>query len=436
MRRLRPLILFALALAALVAGAGGGASQDAGGAPVHVIELSGSVDTVLADWIDGRIGAAEDAGAAAVLIQIDTPGGLASATDDIVGRIRTADVPVAVWVGPSGARAASAGAFIAASARHVLMAPGTNIGSATPVGFDGGDLSDKVVNDAAASIAALAEATGHNPAAYRAMVTDASNLTAQEAVDADVADALADSREAAIAWLDGRPDGTGGTISTAGAPVETDALPWYLEVLQAITNPNLVFLLLIAGMVGLMIEVLSPGGIIPGAAGLIALLLGLAGLSALPFNWIGLALIVLGVGLLFAETQVPGFGALAIAGIVALCLGGVFLFGSGDDGISTSPWIVVPLGIGVGAGAALAARRVVVAQRNRPVTGVEMLIGQDAVAAGAVDADGGQVLLNGERWAARAPAGARYETGTPLRVVRVDPENLIVMVGPRPHKEE
>ncbi|MFP5451082.1 MAG: nodulation protein NfeD, partial [Thermoleophilia bacterium] len=162
---MRPLILFALALAALVAGAGGGASQDAGGAPVHVIELSGSVDTVLADWIDGRIGAAEDAGAAAVLIQIDTPGGLASATDDIVGRIRTADVPVAVWVGPSGARAASAGAFIAASARHVLMAPGTNIGSATPVGFDGGDLSDKVVNDAAASIAALAEATGHTPAA-------------------------------------------------------------------------------------------------------------------------------------------------------------------------------------------------------------------------------------------------------------------------------
>lgn len=436
MRPLRPFILLALAIAALIAGAGPVSAQDPDEGPVHVIEVSGSIDTVLADWIDGRLDAAEDARAAAVLIQIDTPGGLASATDDIVGRIRTADVPVAVWVGPSGARAASAGAFIAASAPYVLMAPGTNIGSATPVGFDGGDLTDKVVNDAAASIAALAEATGHNPDAYRAMVTEASNLTAQEAVAGGVADALADSREDAIAWLDGRPDGSGGTIATAGAPVATDTLPWYLEVLQALTNPNLVFLLLVAGLIGLMMEALSPGGIIPGAAGLIALLLGLAGLSALPFNWIGLALLVLGVGLLFAETQVPGFGALAIAGVISLCLGGVFLFGSGDDGIATSPWVVVPIGVVIGGAGAFAARRIVVAHRNRPVTGVETLVGHDAVAAGAIDAEGGQVLLNGERWAARAPAGDRYEAGRPLRVVRVDSENLIVMVEPRPHKEE
>jgi membrane-bound serine protease (ClpP class) len=342
---------------------------------------------------------------------------------------------VAVWVGPSGARAASAGAFIAAAAPYVLMASGTNIGSATPVGLDGGDLSDKVVNDAAASIAALAEATGHNPAAYRAMVTDAANLTAREAVAADVADALAESRDDAIAWLDGRPDGDGGTIATAGAAVVTDTMPWYLEGLQAITNPNLVFLLLIAGLVGLMIEALAPGGIIPGVVGLIALLLGLAGLSALPFNWIGVALIALGVGLLFAETQVPGFGALAIGGVVALSLGGVFLFGSGDDGVSTSPWIVVPLAVGIGAGGIVAARRVVAAQRNRPATGVETLVGLDAVAAGAVDAAGGQVLVNGERWAARASAGDRFEAGAPLRVVRVDTENLVVTVEPRPHKE-
>jgi membrane-bound serine protease (ClpP class) len=435
MHSLRRLILLALTVAAVVAAAGPVSADSTSPGPVHVVEVSGSIDTVLADWIDGRLDDAEREGAAAVLIQIDTPGGLASATDDIVGRIRTAAVPVAVWVGPSGARAASAGAFIAAAAPYVLMAPGTNIGSATPVGLGGDDLTDKVVNDAAASIAALAEATGHNPDAYRAMVTEASNLTAQEAVSADVADALAASREEAIAWLDGRPDGSGGTIATADAPVTVDTLPWYLEGLQALTNPNLVFLLLVAGLVGLMIEALAPGGIVPGAAGLIALLLGLAGLSALPFSWIGLALLVLGVGLLFAETQVPGFGALAVSGVISLCLGGVFLFGSGDDGIATSPWIVVPLGIAVGGAGALAARRVVLAHRNRPVTGVDTLIGQDAVAAAVVDAGGGQVLLNGERWAARAPAGDRYEAGMPLRVVRVDSENLIVMVEPRPHKE-
>jgi membrane-bound serine protease (ClpP class) len=436
MRPLRSFILLALALAALVAGAGSLSAQDGGEGPVHVIEVSGTIDTVLADWIGGRIDAAEDADAVAVVIQIDTPGGLVSATDDIVGRIRAAGVPVAVWVGPSGARAASAGAFIAAAAPYVLMAPGTNIGSATPVGFGGGDLSDKVVNDAAASIAALAEATGRNPDAYRAMVTEASNLTAQEAVAADVADALAGSRAAAIAWLDGRPDGSGGTIATAGAPVVTETMPWHLEVLQTLTNPNLVFLLLLVGLIGLLIEALAPGGIIPGAAGLIALLLGLAGLSALPFNWIGLALLVLGVGLLFAETQAPGFGALAVAGVIAITLGGLFLFGSDDDGISTSPWLVVPIGIVIGGAGALAARRIVLAHRNRPTTGVHTLVGQDAVAAGAIDADGGQVLLNGERWAARAPAGDRYEAGRPLRVVRVDSDNLIVMVEPRPHKEE
>lgn len=365
--RARHLLILPLALL-LLAGAvwaAAGLGQSAGGeAQVRVIEFADDVDVVTGDWITGRIAAAEDAGAQVVVISLDTPGGLASVTGDITRAISGSTVPVAVWVGPRGARAASAGAFIAASSRWVLMAPATNIGSATPVSGSGGDLDAKVVNDAAAGIASLATANGHNADAYRLMVTEASNLTAQEAVDRDVADALAPTLDDAIAWLDGRPDGRGGTISTAAAPVQVDQMPWYRDVLQVLTNPNLVFLLLLLGLIGIGIEVVSPGGIIPGAMGLMALLLGLAGMSVMPFNWVGVALLVVGVGLLFAETQVPGFGVLAGAGVVALCLGGVFLFSSSERSLETSLWAVIPLGVVIGGASAFAARRVVRAHHN------------------------------------------------------------------------
>lgn len=435
MAALRPIILLFLAVAAVAIGAGAATAQAPDG-PVRVLELTGDIDPVAADWIDGRLDAAEREGAEVVVIRIDTPGGLLVSMEDIVGRISASRVPVAAWVGPSGARAGSAGAFIAASAPYVLMAPGTNIGSATPVGGTGEDLDAKIVNDSAASITALAEANGRDGAPWRAMVTEARNYTAREAVDAGVADSVEPTLGDVVAWLDGRPDGAGGEIATAGAQVRTDSIPWYLRVLQSLTDPNLVFVLLLLGLLGMAAEVLTPGGFIPGAAGLIAFLLGIAGLSALPFNWIGLALIILGVGLLFAETQVPGFGAIAGLGIVALCLGGVFLFGSGDDGITTSPWVVLPAGVLIGAGAAVAGRRVVVAQRNRPTTGSDTMVGLDAVARTPVDAGSGSVMLNGEIWAARSAGGSTYGPGTPLRVVRVDTENLVVTVGPRVPTEE
>lgn len=429
MRAARLLIALILAALALTSGAGPAAAQSAGGA-VHVIELADDIDVVTADWLTGRLDAAADAGASVVVIALDTPGGLASATGDITRAISASPVPVAVWVGPGGARAASAGAFISASARYVLMAPATNIGSATPVSGGGDDLDAKVVNDAAASIAALAAANGHNAAAYRRMVTEATNLTAQEAVDAEVANALAPTLEDAVAWLDGRPDGAGGTIRTAGASVHTDTLPWYLEVLQVLVNPNLVFLLLLLGLIGLGVEAVAPGGIIPGALGLIALLLGIAGLQSLPFTWVGLALLVVGVALLFAETQVPGFGALAAGGVVALCLGGAFLFSSSEGSLETSLWVVIPLGVVLGGGTAVAARRVVRAHRNAPATGDAVLVGHQGVVRQAIGPGEGRVMVNGELWTARASIGTRIEPGAPVRVVRVDADGLAVEVEP------
>lgn len=426
------LLRLLLALVAVLGVVVAAASQEERRGPVHVIEVRGAIDTVLADWIDGRVASAESAGASVVILQIDTPGGLASATEDIVADIRGTDLTVVTWVGPSGARAASAGAFLAAASDRVLMAPGTNIGSATPISGGGDDLDAKVTNDAAAGIAALAEETGRDAASYRAMVTDALNLTAGEAVERGAADGIAADLPAVVAALDGTPGRDGQPLAVAGAPVSTDTLPWYLRVLQVLTDPNLVFLLLVLGVVGIVAELSAPGGIIPGAAGAIALLLAVAGISTLPFSWIGIGFLVLAVGLLFAETQVPGFGALAGLGVVALALGGAFLFGGSEDGISTSLWAVIPTAVILGGGGALAARRVSMAHHNRPTTGSETLVGEPATVRSVADDGTHQVMLNGELWAAESADGTALTPGTRTRVVRVDTENLIVTVQVEP----
>ena len=245
-------------------------------------------------------------------------------------------MPVTVWVGPSGSRAGSAGAYISAAADALGMAPGTNIGSATPISSGGEDLDAKVRNDFAASIAALAEQNGHDPAPYRAMVTESLNLTASEALAQDVADTVQPTIEDFVAWLDGRTL-DGGEVATAGVPIEVDDLPWYLRVLQVVTDPNLVFLLLILGIAGIAFEVFNPGAIVPGVVGAISLLLALAGLAVMPFTWIGVILILLGIGLFVGETQVGGLGVFTVGGVVALALGGAFLFDSSDPGAHDLP---------------------------------------------------------------------------------------------------
>ena len=428
MRPLR-ILLATVLLIVLAASIAGG--QGAERAPVRVIELDSGIDPVSASFVERRIDDAEDAGAAAVVIELDTPGGLISATRDIVADMESATVPVTVWVGPSGARAGSAGAYISAAADHLGMAPGTNIGSATPISSGGEDLDSKVVNDAAASIAALAAEHGRNQAAYRAMVEDALNLTADEALAQDVIDTVQPSRADFIAWLDGRPSRAGGTIATAGAPVEVDSLAWYQRLLQALTNPNLVLVLLIVGLAGLGIEALSPGVVLPGVIGAISLLLALAGLAVLPVDWVGAALIVLAIGLFFAEAHVGGFGALAAGGVVALALGGAFLFDSDDPALEASPWIAGAAAVVIGGGFAVAAHRVLRARRQPVVTGDATLVGEEGVAREALSPGGGRVWVNGEIWAARTRDGVVIPAGAPVRVVRVHTEDLTVTVEPR-----
>lgn len=422
------LLLVAIALALLAASAAGG--QGGASAPVRVIELDGDVDPVTAHFVEDRIEEADDAGTPVVVIRMDTPGGLVSAARDIVSAMQEAAVPVTVWVGPAGSRAGSAGAYISAAADALGMAPGTNIGSATPISSGGEDLDAKVRNDFAASIAALAEQNGHDPAPYRAMVTESLNLTANEALAQDVADTVQPTVEDFVAWLDGRVL-DGGEVATAGVPIEVEELPWYLRVLQVVTDPNLVFLLLILGIAGISFEIFNPGAILPGVVGAISLVLALGGLAVMPFTWIGVILILLGIGLFVGETQAGGLGVFTVGGVVALALGGAFLFDSSDPALTTSPWIAVVIAI-LAAAAFVASARLVLRARRRPVTtgGAEM-IGETGTTRGGVTALGGQVSVNGEIWSARTADGVSLPPGTAIRVVRVQPDDLTLTVEPR-----
>lgn len=423
MSTLRPLLIAVLLALAWV---GAAAAQDGASGPVRVIELDGGIDPVSAEFVQRELEDAAADGAEVAVLRMDTPGGLVSSMRDIVAAMERSPVPVAVWVGPSGARAGSAGAYISAASEHLGMAPGTNIGSATPISSGGEDLDQKVVNDAAAGIAALAEENGRNADAYRRMVTEALNLTATEALEMDVIDTIQPSVEDFVAWLDGRAGADGGTIVTAGAPIETEDMPWYLDVLQVLTDPNLVFLLLLLGLAGIGFELFNPGAILPGALGAISLLLALGGMSVLPIDWLGVALIVLGVGLFVAETQVGGFGALALGGVVALGLGGALLFDSDDPGLVTSPWIAGGIALAVGGTFLVAARLVLRARRSPVVTGT--LVGETGVAREAIGPGGGHVFVNGEIWTARSADGAEVPEGAAVRVVRVDEDDLSLTV--------
>lgn len=416
-------------LAALLAAAVPATGQDEG-PPVRVIVLDGEVDPVSARFIEDRIEEAGRAGAPAVVIRMDTPGGLVSAARTIVRAMSESRVPVTVWVGPSGARAGSAGAYISAAARALGMAPGTNIGSATPISSGGEDLSDKVRNDFAASMAALAEEQGRSPAPYRAMVTEALNLTAEEALAQGVSDTVQPTVEAFVAWLDGRVvDGV--PLQTASAPIAVDEMPWYLRVLQVVTDPDLVFLLLLLGLAGLGLEAFSPGAILPGTVGAISLTLALAGLAQLPFSWTGIALVLLGVALFAAETQTGGVGILTLGGVAALGFGGALLFDSADPGLTTSPWLAATMALLVATGFVASARLVLRARRRPVATGDGTLVGELGTARGEIGAGGGQVLVNGEIWSARTEVGVAVPPGAPVRVVRVHTDDLTLTVEPR-----
>lgn len=425
----RPGAVLSLVCAAILIALGAASALSAGGTPTTAIAVDGDIGPVTAEFVERSIRDAEEAGDEILVIRLDTPGGLVTSMRDIVSDIRGASLTTVVWIGPDGARAGSAGAFITAAADHVAMAPATNIGSATPISSGGQDLDRKIINDSAAFIASVAEATGHDGETYRRMVTEGLNLTAGEALEAGVSDETIADRAELEEWITGRAARGGGELPAPG-PLEFSGPSFFLQVLQILSNPNLVFLLLLLGVAGIGLELFSPGALVPGVVGVIAMVLALAGLTVLPFTWAGLALIGVGVALLGLEILVPGIGALAVGGIVALTLGGFFLVGGDDPGQSVSRPLVIAIAAAVGAAFVFAGRKVITARRNPVAIGGSELIGARGDVASPIRGDEGQVRVNGEIWGARGADGAELESG-PIEVVAVG-ENLTLTVRAAP----
>jgi membrane-bound serine protease (ClpP class) len=395
------------------------------GSTVLVTRVDGTITPVIADHLVDGVAAAERDGHAAYLVELDTPGGLDTSMREIIKAFLGADVPVIVYVTPSGARAASAGALITFAANVAAMAPGTTIGAATPVDPQGGEISDKVVNDAAAFAESVAAQRGRNTQFAIATVREGRAVTAEEAVRLDAVDLLAANRAELLQKLDGRSvqvaSGNTVTLRTADATTVEQDFGLFRRLLQLLADPNLAFLFLSLGTLVIIYELANPGVGFGGIAGAIFLILGFFALSVLPINLVGLLLLALAAALFVAELFVPGVGVFAAGGTVALVLGGLFLF---EGAVRIDPVVLVPVALVVGGGSVLAGRLAWRARRAPSVSGREGLLGRQ-VAVRTADGASGQVLLDGAWWTVRS-RDAALAPGQLVRVVDLDGLQLVV----------
>ena len=390
---------------------------------VDVLRVEGTINPVLAGYIDRGIRLAEEDGATACIIELDTPGGLDSAMRDIVQRILEADVPIVVYV-PPGSRAASAGAFITMASHVAAMSPGTEIGAAHPValGEEGMDetMEEKVVNDAVAYIRSIAELRDRNADWAEAAVRESKSSPASEALDLGVIDIVADNMANLLIQLDGWQvtllSGEEVTIQTEGAAIRYNDMGAMERFLFTIADPNIAYILLSLGMLGIMLELFNPGTIFPGVIGAICLFLSFYSLGMLPINYAGVLLIVLAFGLFVAEVFITSHGLLALGGIASLTVGSLILMGSPffqiNPGVIAGVVIVATLFVVFVIGA------IVRTHRMRQQTGREAMVGMVAVARTTLDPMG-TVFVHGERWEAILEEG-KVEPGEEVVITKVE----------------
>jgi membrane-bound serine protease (ClpP class) len=399
---------------------------------VLAVEFDNDVNPVTADYVIDEINRANDERFNAVVILLDTPGGLSDAMKDIYEAELASKVPVIVYVSPEGARAASAGVWIGQAGDILAMAPQTNIGSSTPISVGGEDiqkdLRNKVVNDAAASLRGLAREHGRNVQWADDAVRKASNLNAREALQMNVIDVIAPDLPTLLNQIDGRKTVPKGIVlNTAGAEIERVEMSLWTRILDTLVDPNLIVILMSIGLLGITIELWSPGLILPGTVGAISLVIGLFGLQILPVSWAGILLMLLAVGFFVAETFVVSHGALALAGAVAFVIGSLMLFDPAGDAYQVS----LSVALGIAATMALlvagAVAKVVQVRRAGVVTGQEELIGQVGVVRQALDPEG-LVFVHGELWRAKSD-GEILPPGKPVRVEGLD-DHLTLRVAP------
>ena len=400
-------------------------------AQVATITLEGMISPVTVRLVETAIDRAQRSGASALVIQLDTPGGLERSMRVICQRLLNAPLPVVVFVAPTGARAASAGVFITMAAHVAAMAPATNIGAAHPVMISGGGdktMMKKIENDAAAFARSIAIERGRNAEWAEKAVRESVSITARDAVRLKVVDLMAESVPDLLVKIDGRTVRTVSgsvTLATKGAALVPIEVGFRDRFLNIITDPNVAYVLMMLGMLGLFFELSTPGVILPGVIGGISLILAFFAFQSLPFNYAGLLLILFGVVLLVAEIKIVSHGVLAIGGIVSMALGSLMLFDATEIGFRVSWWVILPT-VGATAGVFLFVIAAGVrALTRRPLQSTSGMIGRTGIAREAL-APFGQVAVMGELWRA-VSEGETVEAGATVRVVDVDGLTLKVV---------
>lgn len=391
---------------------------------VRQLDIASSINPVTASFITEQINLANQQNEAAILIQLDTPGGLDTAMRDIIQSILNSRIPVIVYVAPQGARAASAGALITLAADFAAMAPGTNIGAAHPVAIGAGNQPDstmmkKVENDAAAYARSLAQKRGRNADWAEQSVRDSVSISATEALNLGVIDLVSDNMAELLKQLDGYKYIRANQVqifSTTGLTPQVIEMHWRQKILNALSNPNVAYLLMMLGIIGIFFEVSQPGVVFPGAIGAIALLLALFAFSSLPVNYIGVLLILLALVLFILEVKVVSYGMLSIGGIVAMAFGSLMLIDSSEPYLQISGAVIAAT-TAVSAGFILLATTMVIRTQNRPVSsGQEGMIGEIGEALEEI-APNGRVFVHGEYW--QAHSSVPIKAGSAVKVIKL-----------------
>ncbi len=380
--------------------------------PIHLLTVNGSINPTTYDYLRHGIEYAQSQNAQAVLIELNTPGGLLQSTRDIVTEFLNAKIPVIVSVSPQGSRAASAGVFITMAAHIAVMAPGTNIGAAHPVSSDGemdSIMSGKVTNDAAAFIRSISEKRKRNVEWAEDAVRNSVAITETEALKLNVIDFIAANRAAVLDSLDGRTviiDSDTLILSTQNVIVEDHGMTWQFEMLDLLSDPNISYILFLIGIYGIFFELYNPGSIFPGIAGAIAMILALYSMQTLPLNYAGLALIVVGIILFLLEIKITSYGLLSIGGVISLFFGSIMLYQNDEplQYVEVSLGVIIPLVISTALFFAFVIGAGLKAQKRKIDTGEQGMIGTEGIAVALLDPTG-QVRVHGEIWNAESVEG-------------------------------